>query len=157
MHELDATRRSPARFLVGAALLSLVLAACSSGTTPTPSAAAATSAADATSAAAPPSAAATRSASASAAAGSEMSVTLQNFAFSPSTLTVPVGSTVTFTNNDSTKHTATNGKDGKKADGALFDLQLEPGASDTFTFETAGTFEVTCTIHSQMNMTITVQ
>ena len=72
-------------------------------------------------------------------------------------MTVPVGSTVTFTNNDSTKHTATNGKDGQKAANSLFDLQLDPGSSDTFTFATAGTYDVTCTIHSQMNMTITVQ
>ena len=58
---------------------------------------------------------------------------------------------------DSTKHTATQGKDGQKADDAQFDLQLDPGASDSFTFDTAGTYDVTCTIHSQMNMTITVQ
>lgn len=149
MHELDTTRRSPARFLVAAALLSLILAACSSGSTATPTTAAATSAAATQSASA--------SASQSAPAGNEMTVTLQNFAFSPTTLTVPVGSTVTFTNNDSTKHTATNGKDGQKAANSLFDLQLDPGSSDTFTFATAGTYDVTCTIHSQMNMTITVQ
>ena len=155
MHQTDATRRSPVAFASVAAILALLLASCSGGTTSTPTTAVATQSA----AAATASAAATESAAASesGAAGDEMTVSLQNFAFSPTTLTVPVGTTVTFTNKDSTKHTATNGKDGTKADGALFDLQLEPGASDTFPFETAGTYEVTCTIHSQMNMTITVQ
>ena len=86
-----------------------------------------------------------------------MTVTLQNFAFSPTTLTVPVGSTVTFENKDATEHTATNGKDGEKADGALFDIKLATAASDTFTFDKAGTYDVTCLIHPTMNMTITVQ
>ncbi len=149
MQQTDATRRSPVSFASVAAILALLLAACSGGTTSTPTTAEATQSATAATA----SAATTESGS----AAGEMKVSLQNFAFSPTTLTVPVGGTVTFTNNDSTKHTATNGKDGKKADAALFDLQLEPGASGTFTFDTAGTYDVTCTIHSQMNMTITVQ
>jgi plastocyanin len=149
MHQTNTTRRSPAAFVSVAAILCLLLAACSGGTTPTPTTAAATQSAAAATASA--------AASGSGVAGGEMTVSLQNFAFSPTTLTVPVGSTVTFTNNDGTKHTASQGKDGQKADGALFDLQLDPGASDTFTFDTAGTYDVTCTIHSQMNMTITVQ
>jgi plastocyanin len=148
MHRTDAIRRTPVPVVVLAASLMLVLAACSGGATTTPTTAAATQSAAGTQ---------TASASESAAASGATTVSLINFAFNPTTLTVPVGSTVTFTNNDSTKHTATEGKDGKKADGARFDLQLDPGASDSFTFDTAGTYNVTCLIHSSMNMTITVQ
>ncbi len=154
MHQTDAIRRAPVPVVVLAASLMLVLAACSGGATTTPTTAAATQSAAGTQSAA---ASRTASASESAAASGETTVSLINFAFNPTTLTVPVGSTVTFTNNDSTKHTATEGKDGKKADGARFDLQLDPGASDSFTFDTAGTYNVTCLIHSSMNMTITVQ
>jgi plastocyanin len=148
MHRTDAIRRTPVPVVILAASLMLVLAACSGGATTTPTTAAATQSAAGTQ---------TASASESAAASGATTVSLINFAFNPTTLTVPVGSTVTFTNNDSTKHTATEGKDGKKADGARFDLQLDPGASDSFTFDTAGTYNVTCLIHSSMNMTITVQ
>jgi plastocyanin len=148
MHRTDAIRRTPVPVVVLAASLMLVLAACSGGATTTPTTAAATQSAAGTQ---------TASASESAAASGATTVSLINFAFNPTTLTVPVGSTVTFTNNDSTKHTATEGKDGKKADGARFDLQLDPGTSDSFTFDTAGTYNVTCLIHSSMNMTITVQ
>ena len=138
--------------LIGTPIMALLLAACSGGTTATPTTAAATSTA------ASPSASASESASAEPSGGAgEMTVTLQNFAFSPTTLTVPVGSTVTFENKDSTEHTATNGKDGQKADDALFDIKLATGASDTFTFDKAGTYDVTCLIHPSMNMTITVQ
>ena len=145
MHQTDAIRRTPVLLVVLAASLMLVLAACSGGASATPTTAAAT----------PTSAPA--SGGGDGGAGGGQTVSLENFAFSPTTLTVPVGTKVTFTNNDSTKHTATEGKDGQKADGARFDLQLDPGASDSFTFDTAGTYNVTCTIHSQMNMTITVQ
>jgi plastocyanin len=148
MHRTDAIRRTPVPVVILAASLMLVLAACSGGATTTPTTAAATQSAAGTQ---------TASASESAAASGATTVSLINFAFNPTTLTVPVGSTVTFTNNDSTKHTATEGKDGKKADGARFDLQLDPGTSDSFTFDTAGTYNVTCLIHSSMNMTITVQ
>ena len=138
--------------LIGTPIMALLLAACSGGTTATPTTAAATSTAASQSA----SASESESAEPSGGAG-EMTVTLQNFAFSPTTLTVPVGSTVTFENKDSTEHTATNGKDGQKADDALFDIKLATGASDTFTFDKAGTYDVTCLIHPSMNMTITVQ
>ncbi|HET8570876.1 MAG TPA: plastocyanin/azurin family copper-binding protein [Candidatus Limnocylindria bacterium] len=147
MHQTDAIRRTPVPVVVLAASLMLVLAACSGGSSATPTTGAAT----------PPATTPSAATGSGGAASGDQTVSLQNFAFSPTTLTVPVGTKVTFTNNDSTKHTATEGKDGKKADGARFDLQLDPGASDSFTFDTAGTYNVTCLIHSSMNMTITVQ
>ena len=85
----------------------------------------------------------------SAAAG--QSVTIQDFKFSPNTLTVPVGTTVTWTNADSTQHTVT-------ADDGSFDSgPLDPGATFSQTFTTAGTFTYHCNIHSNMTATVTVQ
>ena len=79
------------------------------------------------------------------------SVTIQDFKFSPNTLTVPVGATVTWTNADSTQHTVT-------ADDGSFDSgPLDPGATFNQTFSTAGTFTYHCNIHSNMTATVTVQ
>jgi len=84
-------------------------------------------------------------------------VTLSGLAFSPTSLTVKVGTTVTFKNNDSVDHTVTNGKNGTPDANAAFDKSLPSGQSVDITFDKAGTFNVTCKIHSSMNMTVTVQ
>jgi len=69
-------------------------------------------------------------------------VSANNFAFSPSNITVKVGTEVTFTNDDSTTHTIT------------FDLfqsgDVAPGQSFKHTFDTAGTFSYHCSIHPSM-------
>lgn len=103
------------------------------------------------------SAAASPSAEASAVASGEVTmVNILNSDFGPD-LTVAAGTTVMWMNADGFAHTATEGADGKAAPDALFDLQLAAGASDSYTFGEAGTFQVTCTLHPNMNMTITVQ
>ncbi len=84
-------------------------------------------------------------------------VTLSGLAFSPTSLTVTVGTKVTFQNKDTVDHTVTNGKDGKPDANAAFDKSLPAGQSVDITFDKAGTFKVTCKIHSSMNMTVTVQ
>ena len=80
---------------------------------------------------------------------------IKGFAFAPVTLEVAKGTVVTWTNSDSTPHTVTSGanrtKDGK------FDKQLSGGAEDTFTFDTAGTFEYFCSLHSSMNAKVVVK
>ena len=58
---------------------------------------------------------------------------------------------------DTVDHTVTNGKDGKPDANAAFDKSLPAGQSVDITFSNAGTFNVTCKIHSSMNMTVTVQ
>ena len=86
--------------------------------------------------------------SASSSAGTEVSIA--NFAFSPDTLTVKVGTTVKWTNNDSTTHTVT-------ADDKSFDSgNLDPGKSFSFTFKQAGTFSYHCSIHPNMKAKIVV-
>jgi plastocyanin len=80
-------------------------------------------------------------------------VSLSGGAFSPSTLTIPAGTTVTFT--DTTGHTVTEGSNGQAVDDPIVD---ESGGADVVvTFDEAGTFNITCKIHPAMNMTITVE
>lgn len=79
------------------------------------------------------------------------SVTIANFAFDPATVTVNVGDSVTWTNQDSTAHTATAG-------GGSFDTgSIGAGQTATVTFDTAGTFAYVCSIHPQMAGTVVVQ
>lgn len=90
------------------------------------------------------------------ASGAVAMVNILNSDFGPD-LTVAIGTTVMWMNADGYAHTATEGSDGKAAPDALFDLQLAAGASNSFTFTEAGPYQVTCTLHPNMNMTITVQ
>jgi plastocyanin len=77
-------------------------------------------------------------------------VSIVDFAFEPATLEVAAGTTVTWTNNGSAPHTVT-------ADDGSFDSgELAPGASFSFTFESAGSVAYHCNIHPQMTATITV-
>lgn len=78
-------------------------------------------------------------------------VSLVNLAFSPATLTVKVGTTITWTNNDSMTHTVTS-------DNGVFDSgNLTPGQTFSYTFNNTGTFTYHCVIHSYMKGTIIVQ
>ena len=83
-------------------------------------------------------------------------VEIANLDFGPD-LTIAAGTTVMFMNADTVPHTATQGSDGVKAAEALFDIQLPVGGSGSYTFADPGTYQVTCTLHAFMNMTITVQ
>lgn len=76
-------------------------------------------------------------------------ITEQGFAFSPQTLTVKVGDTVTFTNQDSASHNV-------KIDGQELGAQAQ-GESKTWTASKAGTFPFSCVIHPSMTGQITVQ
>lgn len=79
-------------------------------------------------------------------------VTIANFAFSPASITVKKGTTVTWTNQDSATHTVTemDGQDGPKSG------DLSQGQTFTFTYNTAGTFKYHCSIHPNMTGTVTV-
>jgi plastocyanin len=151
-------------FLVFSALGSLVLLvliyAVVSGQTPGAVATASHSASGSASVAPSSSASAAASAAASApasapASGPTATVTIANLSFGKD-LTVAAGTTVVFDNKDVVAHTATNGTNGVPAKGALFDLALPIGGSASYTFKTAGTYQVTCKLHPAMNMTITV-
>ena len=78
-------------------------------------------------------------------------ISISAFAFHPSTVSVPVGSTVTVTNNDAPvthSWTATGG--------AFNSGPLAPGVSYSFTFTQPGTYNFVCTFHSFMTGTVTV-
>lgn len=83
-------------------------------------------------------------------------VVLKNFAFSPKELTVSVGTTVTWVNQDTVAHTVTAGQRGSPS--GMFDSgELAAGKSFSFTFTQAGTYPYFCAVHSNMDGTITVQ
>ena len=77
-------------------------------------------------------------------------VTVKDFKFTPAALTVKVGTTVTFANQDGQAHTAT-------ADDGSFDAgSIAAGADAAHTFDRAGTFAYHCSFHPFMKATISV-
>src|SRR5262249_1195264 len=75
--------------------------------------------------------------------------TLTTTAYSPNPVTVPVGTTIRWMNNDNVAHTSTaNDWDSGS---------IAPGASFSRTFMSAGSFAYKCTIHPNMVGTVTVQ
>jgi plastocyanin len=78
-------------------------------------------------------------------------VFIQGMAFNPATLTVPINTTVTWTNKDGVTHNATS------TTSAFSSGSLTNGKTYSFTFTTAGTFNYTCTIHPYMTGKVVVQ
>ena len=86
-----------------------------------------------------------------------VAVTIQNFAFIPASMTVPKGTTVTWTNQDSTPHTVVNDATSTLALGKLFSSNpLGQVQRFSFTFNDAGTYAYHCGIHPSMHGTVTV-
>jgi len=84
-------------------------------------------------------------------------VAIKNFAFSPPTLTVAKGTTVTWVNQDAPEHQVVNDATGTSAEGAIFRSNLLPsGASYSFIFTAPGTYPYHCLIHPSMKGTIIV-
>ncbi len=123
--------------LAGALLTAMVLAqACSSGeeTTPTP---APTVAPTATQGPTSP---------------AEASVAIPGLSFAPQTLRVPVGTSVTWTNDHQGVAHTVSSRDG------LFDTgTFASGATFSYTFDESGTFEYYCKIHPFMTAEIIVE
>ncbi len=74
----------------------------------------------------------------------------------PGSLVVPVGTTVTWSNEDTAAHTVTSGTltDGSSG---LFDTGLfAPGATFEHTFDAAGTYDYYCIVHPWMTGVVTV-
>lgn len=77
-------------------------------------------------------------------------VWIQNMAFTPSSITVKEGTTITWTNKDGISHTVTS-------DAGLFDSgSLGSGKTYAYTFSTAGTYQYHCTIHPSMTAKVIV-
>ena len=78
-------------------------------------------------------------------------VFITGMAFSPGTLTVPVGTSVKWTNKDGVVHTVTSTT-------GLFDSgSMGNGATYSFTFTTSGSYSYYCIVHPNMVGTIVVQ
>jgi plastocyanin len=83
--------------------------------------------------------------------GQTNAVTIENTAYSPADITVPAGTTVTWTNKDPIAHTVTS-------DTGLFDSgEMSQGSTFSHTFNDKGTFAYHCNIHATMHGTVTVQ
>ena len=71
--------------------------------------------------------------------------------YSPSPLSVTVGTTVTWTNNDTTGHTVTEGNPSGNTPQNGFDSGiLAPGKPFVHTFDKPGTTQYYCTLHPTM-------
>ena len=81
----------------------------------------------------------------------QANVEISGFAFVPSTLTVAVGTTVTWTNNDSASHTVTSN------DNLFNSGTLAKGATFSHTFNQKGTFQYHCSIHPSMTAKVIVE
>lgn len=90
-------------------------------------------------------------------AGAGAEVTIDDLAFGQQEITVSPGTTVVWINDDSVGHTVTHGEDGQPANDAAFDEPIGVGEEVSHTFDEPGTYQVTCTIHPQMNMTVIVE
>jgi len=77
-------------------------------------------------------------------------VTISDFKFNPATLTVPVGTTVTWTNQDEEPHTVA------AKDGSFHSPGLDTHGSYSFTFTTPGSCDYVCSIHPFMTATVVV-
>jgi len=71
-------------------------------------------------------------------------VTIDNFSFSPASITVPVGTTLTWTNRDDIPHTVVS--DDKK----FKSKALDTDEKFSFTFTEPGTYPYFCSIHPKM-------
>jgi amicyanin len=88
-----------------------------------------------------------------AAAASATNVRMANYAFSPASLTVTAGDTVTWTNTDQAPHDVTT----TSAPVSIHSPMLSKGQSWSYTFSTPGTYAYICSIHPDMKATVIVR
>ncbi len=77
--------------------------------------------------------------------GIKTDVEIKNFKFNPETVTIPAGTTVIWTNNDSTNHTVVSTTGNEMDSGSL-----NPGETFAHMFNVPGTYEYHCSIHTTM-------
>jgi plastocyanin len=149
------------KFIIALLLSTLLLAACSSSSTPSTT----LSPAQTQSAYIPPASApltaptvnpgaypypAPSSQSSTSQAG-EVSINISGFKFDPATITIKVGTTVTWTNQDTAAHTVA------ADDGSWTSERLNQSATYSHMFDQAGTYLYKCSIHPSMTGTIVVE
>jgi plastocyanin len=108
-------------------------------------------------------------------AGPPRAMTIKGFQFTPATLEIATGTTVTWTNEDTVPHTVTTGTAPptfpplpsgasptpfpslSSGDGKVNSGRIEPAAAFSFTFNETGTFNYFCAVHPAMKATLTVR
>jgi plastocyanin len=91
------------------------------------------------------------SAPVAAATDSATAVKIDNFSFTPATITVPAGTQVRWTNRDDIPHTVV-------ADDKSFKSKaLDTDEEFTYTFSKPGTYKYFCSLHPKMTATVVVQ
>ena len=78
-------------------------------------------------------------------------VRIDNFSFGPTEVTVPAGTTVTWTNHDDIPHTVVS------TDKVFKSKVLDTDKKFSFTFSTAGTYPYFCSIHPKMTGKVVVR
>ncbi len=84
-------------------------------------------------------------------AATSADVKIDNFSFGPATLSVTVGTTVTWTNRDDIPHTVVS------TDKVFKSKVLDTDEKFSFTFTKAGTYPYFCSIHPKMTGQVAVQ
>jgi plastocyanin len=84
---------------------------------------------------------------------STVEVKIDNFSFGPATLTVPVGTTVTWINRDDIPHTVVSTDDPKVFKSKVLDTDEQ----FSFTFTKTGTYPYFCSVHPKMTGKVIVQ
>ena len=78
-------------------------------------------------------------------------IKIDNFSFGPQTVTVPVGTTVTWTNRDDIPHTVVS------TDGVFKSKVRDTDEKFSYTFTKAGTYPYFCSVHPKMTGQVIVQ
>jgi plastocyanin len=93
----------------------------------------------------------TTAAQAAAPAGKVVEVKVDNFSFSPQTITIAAGTTVIWTNRDDIPHTVVS-------DDKVFKSKvLDTDEKFSYTFDKAGNFPYFCSVHPKMTGKVIVQ
>ncbi len=78
-------------------------------------------------------------------------VKIDNFSFGPQIISVPAGTTVTWTNHDDIPHTAVS------TEGVFKSKVMDTDEKFSYTFTKPGTYNYYCTIHPKMTGAVVVQ
>ncbi len=81
----------------------------------------------------------------------DVTISIKDFDFSPMTVTIKAGDSVTWKNLDGEPHTVVS------LDGAFRSAALDEGESFTFRFAKPGTYAYLCSVHPRMRASIVVQ
>ncbi|HEY6223467.1 MAG TPA: plastocyanin/azurin family copper-binding protein [Gemmatimonadales bacterium] len=95
--------------------------------------------------------------------GPTAAITVQDYSYAPSVITIKAGTKVNWTNNGPSSHSVTSDTTGQFDSGALDAPMgngyggMTSGGLFQVTFSTPGTYTYHCMFHAQMHATITVQ